>query len=67
MPTTLDLLMRIEHRLTVIEYRLTALERRKGKFDPKEFFTGLWGKGLLILLLVGAQMPLKDALLAVLR
>jgi hypothetical protein len=69
MRTAIDVqvLMNIERRLTAIEYRLAALERRKTKFDASAFLKGLWGKGFIILLLLAAQVPMKDALLTVLR
>ncbi len=67
MLTTLDLLMRIEHRLTAIEYRLRVLERKKPGFDPAKFLKGPMGKLLLIVALLAAQVPVKEALLAVLK
>ena len=63
----LQILLSIERRLTAIEFRLMALERRKPSFDAAGLFKGLWGKGFIILALLAAQVPAKDALLAVLK
>lgn len=63
----LGILLRMERRLTAHDSRLRALEKKKPKFEFGEFLKGAWGKGLIILALLAAQMPLKDAILAVLK
>lgn len=72
----LQTLLSIERRLMDLSYRLTALERgvermaaerKKQSFDAAAFFGGLWGKAIIILALLAAQVPMKDALLAVFK
>jgi hypothetical protein len=61
---SLQILLSIERRLTAIEYRLAGLEARKSPaFDLAAFLKGVWGKLLVIALLLVAQVSLKDAIL----
>lgn len=66
----MQILMSIERRLTAIEFRLNGLEncRRYAKrFDLADFLQGPWGKGLLIIALLAAQVPAKDVIMAVFK
>lgn len=62
---SLQILMSIERRLTALEYRMAGLEARQkaSAFDVMAFFKGVQGKLLVIVLLLLAQVSLKDAVL----
>lgn len=61
-------ILQIRNELKDQRRRIKALEiLKRSRFDLAEFIKGPWGKLALILALLAAQVPVKEALLAVLK